>query len=58
MDEFMKTLRCMLESQFPGAVSVELFLNAYEIKITPHYRGELKGSATQKINGSWCSKRE
>lgn len=45
------------KERFPGAVSVEILINAQEVTIKPTYAGELNGISMQTIDGSWCSKR-
>lgn len=46
LDNFIKDL-------YPKAVSVEVFVNHQEIKITPTYRTELHGISMKNLSGEW-----
>lgn len=58
VNDFMKKVREDVEDLFPNATSIKIFINAYEVNVTPNYTGELTEASMQTIDGNWCSKRE
>jgi len=58
MNDYISLLRSDAQKVFPGAASVEIFIDAYEVKVTPHYAGELLEKSMKTIDGEWCTKRK
>ncbi len=57
MNDYIALLRSDALKTFPGAVSVEIFINAEGVNVTPRYRGQLNGISMQEIDGkTWCTK--
>lgn len=57
MNDYIALLRSDALKMFPGAVSVEIFINAEGVTVTPRYRGQLNGISVREIDGkTWCTK--
>lgn len=59
MNDYIALLRHDALKMFPGATSVEIFINEEETSVTPRYHGQLGLFKSMKtIDGAWCTKQE
>lgn len=59
MNDYIALLRSDALKMFPGATSVEIFINKEETSVTPRYHGQLgQFKSMQTIDGAWCSRQE
>lgn len=59
MNDYIAQLRADALKMFPGATSVEIFIDMDETSVAPRYHGQLGPfRSMQTIDGAWCSKRE
>lgn len=59
MNDYIALLRSDALKMFPGATSVQIFINFEDgVLITPTYHGQLgQFKSMQTIDGEWCTKR-
>lgn len=58
-NDYIARLRHDALKMFPGATSVEIFINEEEVSVTPSYRGQLGPfKSVRTIDGAWRSKQE
>lgn len=59
MNDYIARLRADAIEMFPGATSVEIFINEEEVSVVPSYHGQLGPFKNMRaIDGTWCSKQE
>lgn len=60
MNDYISLLKHDAIKMFPGATSVSIFINAYEVTVNPTYNGQLDldRESMKTIDGKWCSKQK